>query len=69
MATKKAKSPTGKPSKVHPDLDDAMKGKGGKRPAAKKKAAPKKKKPTNKGNTTAGGMVAKGKRKKYLDSL
>jgi len=29
---KKAKSPTGKPSKVNPDVDDAMRGKGGKRP-------------------------------------
>lgn len=63
MATKKVKSPTGKPSKVNPDLEDAMKGKGGKRPVAKK-AAPKKK-----GNVTDGGMIAKGRRKAYLDSL
>ena len=31
---KKAKSPTGRPSQVHPDLDAAMRGKGGERPAA-----------------------------------
>jgi hypothetical protein len=33
MATKrkKVRSPTGKPSKVNPDLDPAMKGKGGSR--------------------------------------
>ena len=42
---KKAQSPYAdkRGSKVHPDLDDAMKGKGGKRPAAKKKAVKKKK--------------------------
>jgi hypothetical protein len=62
---KKAKSPTGRPSKVNPDLEDKMKGKGGKRPPpAAKKASPKKK-----GTVTAGGMVGKDKRKEYLDSL
>jgi hypothetical protein len=34
---KKAKSPTGRPSKVNPDLADAMRGKGGKRPTVKAK--------------------------------
>lgn len=72
MATKKVSSPTGKASKVNPDLDDAMKGKGGKRPPAPKKAAPATKgkgSNTSKDSVTAGGMVKGGKRKAYLDSL
>ena len=69
---KKVASPTGRPSKVHPDLDAAMKGKGGKRPTAKRKAKPKAKPKGKSGskNVTAGGMV-KGKRArdKYLDEI
>ena len=44
--SKKAKSPTGKPSKVNPDVDAAMKGKKGKRPVAVQKVKPRK--PANK---------------------
>ena len=59
---KKAKSPTGRPSKVHPDLAAAMRGKGGARP--KVKTAPKKKPMTRAQRMDRGMALGPVKRKR-----
>lgn len=69
MKAKKAKSPTGRPSKVSKAMKDFDKGKkvAGKKASAytKKKVAKKK----SKGVVSSGGIVKGSDRKKYLDSL